>query len=66
MGTSTTELLFQDTSGADSVFKILTSDGTTEILVEDILSDPYSYFKEGQGSYIYDSQTWYSGAMDSP
>jgi hypothetical protein len=66
MGTGTTELLFKDTTDADDATKLLTTDGTTQIDIADALADPRTYFLEGAGSYIFDSQTWYAGNMDSP
>lgn len=66
LGTATDQLLFRDTTGSDNALKILTTDGTTEINVADALEDPESYFDQAGGSYVYDSQTWYSDAMGSP
>jgi len=66
LGTGTDQLIFRDTTGNDNALKILTGDGTTEINIADALSDPGEYFAEGAGSYIYDSQSWYTGAMGSP
>jgi hypothetical protein len=68
LGTATDQLIFQDTTG-DNALKILTGDGLTpadEINIADALSDPSEYFAPGANSYIYDSQTWYLGAMGSP
>lgn len=63
LGTAADHLLFRDVSGNDNPLKILVSDGTSEINIEDALRAPHDYFRSGGVYHIYDSQTWYSDVL---